>query len=204
MRKRIKDLSNEFEETLKLRGITDHHILEEEILEECKKKINQDNKAFIEEKLKYYKKFKNSKTGSNENLKKVLKLRSHSKKVRKRGRKCKKKLNLSLNSTNEKNNVVESPNLIKHIQTSQNISTSPNFKISEKKLENSTFKDFNFNYPSAFSSKIHNSLTLVTPEKTRENFTTNLKDKKDDLNKNKSVISFNSLKNVSTYDKSKR
>jgi hypothetical protein len=65
----------------------------------------------------------------------------------------------------------------------------------------------NFNHPSAFSSKFqykHSAEALVTPEKTKEFFSSSLRYKNEDATKNKSVIPFNSIAFASTYDKSRR
>ena len=82
------------------------------------------------------------------------------------------------------------------------------------------FPDFsNFPHPSAFSSQIKNPLTpnnlksipqnqncnfpLVTPEKTKFSFTSNLRNRNETATKNKSVISFSSLAFATTDNKSK-
>jgi hypothetical protein len=90
MKKKCKDLIFEFEELLRERNCSIYE-LEESILEECKDKLREDNKTIFDEKLRNYKKFVNSKANSNKNWKSILNLRTHSKKIKKRGRKRLKK-----------------------------------------------------------------------------------------------------------------
>jgi hypothetical protein len=86
MKKKCKELMSEFEGMLSERN-SNHDELEESILNECKVKLKDFNKAFFDEKLRHYKRFVNSKTSSNKNWKSILNLRTHSKKIKKRGRK---------------------------------------------------------------------------------------------------------------------
>jgi hypothetical protein len=101
MKKKCKDLNGEFENLLKERNCNSDD-LEESILNECKLKLKDFNKAFFDEKMKHYKRFVNSKTNTNKNWKTILNLRTHSKKIKKRGRKRLKKTeeNLSHNEVN--------------------------------------------------------------------------------------------------------
>jgi hypothetical protein len=66
--------------------------IQNEILEKCKEKVEKENKIFYDEKIKNYEKFKNTSL-ENKNgilkLKKILLLRTHSKKTKRRGRKRK-------------------------------------------------------------------------------------------------------------------
>jgi hypothetical protein len=66
-------------------------IIEEDILKGCQERINEKNKHFYEERKKQLSKFKKSKFKgeSAKKWKKILNLRSHSKKTKKRGRKKK-------------------------------------------------------------------------------------------------------------------
>jgi len=112
MRKRNKELSKEFEEIIKRKKEYDIYNsemydnidsvsndaslvgkTEEEILNCCQSRISDKNNKFFEERKKNLNTFKNSKIKNginhNKNWKKILHLRSHSKKIRKRGRKKK-------------------------------------------------------------------------------------------------------------------
>ena len=91
MKKRCKEISIEFQKIIDNKSSEQIEKIENEIFEESKKKNEETNKDFFEEKLKHYKLFKNSKSNSkNKDLKNILNLRTHSKKVKKRGRKSKK------------------------------------------------------------------------------------------------------------------
>lgn len=91
MKKRCKEISEEFEKMILGKSSDEIEKIENDILEECKRKNEETNKIFFEEKLRHYKLFKNSKTNSkNKEWKNILNLRTHSKKVKKRGRKPKK------------------------------------------------------------------------------------------------------------------
>ena len=65
--------------------------IEDEILEGCQQRINEKNRTYYEERIRQLSKFKNSKAKgeSKTKWKKILNLRSHSKKTKKRGRKKK-------------------------------------------------------------------------------------------------------------------
>lgn len=91
MKKRCKEITAEFETLIEHKSLEQIKKIENEIFEESKIKNEETNKAFFEEKLKHYKLFKNSKTNSkNKEWKNILNLRTHSKKIKKRGRKSKK------------------------------------------------------------------------------------------------------------------
>ena len=83
MKKKIIQIEKEYEE--KILNKTEEEIIkiQEEILEKCKEKVEKENEIFFDEKLKNYEKFKNisleNKTGILK-LKKILLLRTHSKK----------------------------------------------------------------------------------------------------------------------------
>jgi len=94
MKKRCKEISNEFEELIKTKSPEMIEKIQNDILEECKMKNEETNKRFFEEKLRNYKLFKSCKNNSkNKEWKNILNLRTHSKKVKKRGRKAKKNKN---------------------------------------------------------------------------------------------------------------
>jgi len=92
MKKKIILIEKEYEE--KINGKTPEEIekIDEEIMERCNLVVKTENEKFYDEKLKNYEKFKNTsldnKTGILK-LKKILLLRTHSKKTKRRGRKRK-------------------------------------------------------------------------------------------------------------------
>ena len=92
MKKKIILIEKEYEE--KINGKTPEEIekIDEEIMERCNQVVKTENEKFYDEKLKNYEKFKNTsldnKTGILK-LKKILLLRTHSKKTKRRGRKRK-------------------------------------------------------------------------------------------------------------------
>ena len=92
MKKKIIQIEKEFEERTKDKTEEEIEVIQEEILVKCKEKVEKENKKFYDEKLKNYEKFKNisleNKSGILK-LKKILLLRTHSKKTKKRGRKRK-------------------------------------------------------------------------------------------------------------------
>jgi hypothetical protein len=92
MKKKIILIEKEYEE--KINGKTPEEIekIDEDIMERCNQVVKTENEKFYDEKLKNYEKFKNTsldnKTGILK-LKKILLLRTHSKKTKRRGRKRK-------------------------------------------------------------------------------------------------------------------
>ena len=95
MKKKIENLTEEYENMIQ--GKTEEEIdqIQKDILERCKKVVEQENQKFYDEKMKNYEKFKNIKIDNKKSmnkLKKILLFRTHSKKVKRRGRK--KKYNL--------------------------------------------------------------------------------------------------------------
>jgi len=90
MRKRSKEISKEFEKLIQDKSPLMIKNIESEILEESKKSLEETNKNFFEEKLKQYNLFKSSNaTYKNKVSKSHMNLRTHSKKIKKRGRKPK-------------------------------------------------------------------------------------------------------------------
>ena len=92
MKKKIIQIEKEFEEKIKDKTEEEIEVIQEDILVKCKEKVEKENEKFYDEKLKNYEKFKNisleNKSGILK-LKKILLLRTHSKKTKKRGRKRK-------------------------------------------------------------------------------------------------------------------
>ena len=92
MKKKIIQIEKEYEEKTKDKTEEEIEKIDEEIMERCKQIVNKENEKFYDEKIKNYEKFKNTsldnKTGILK-LKKILLLRTHSKKTKRRGRKRK-------------------------------------------------------------------------------------------------------------------
>ena len=92
MKKKIVQIEKEYEEKIKDKNEEEILKIQNEILEKCKEKVEKENKIFYDEKIKNYEKFKNTSL-ENKNgilkLKKILLLRTHSKKTKRRGRKRK-------------------------------------------------------------------------------------------------------------------
>ena len=104
MKKKIILIEKEYEE--KINGKTPEEIekIDEEIMERCNQVVKTENEKFYDEKLKNYEKFKNTsldnKTGILK-LKKILLLRTHSKKTKRRGRKRKLPYDELINNGND-------------------------------------------------------------------------------------------------------
>ena len=104
MKKKIILIEKEYEE--KINGKTPEEIekIDEEIMERCNQVVKTENEKFYDEKLKNYEKFKNTsldnKTGILK-LKKILLLRTHSKKTKRRGRKRKIPYDEIINNEND-------------------------------------------------------------------------------------------------------
>ena len=92
MKKKIESLSEEYENMILGKSEEEIEQIQNEILDRCKKVVEQENQKFYDEKMKNYEKFKNitidNKQSMNK-LKKILLFRTHSKKVKRRGRKKK-------------------------------------------------------------------------------------------------------------------
>ena len=92
MKKKIIQIEKEYEEKIKDKTEEEIEKIQNDILAKCKEKVEKENEIFYDEKLKNYEKFKNTslenKTGILK-LKKILLLRTHSKKTKRRGRKRK-------------------------------------------------------------------------------------------------------------------
>ena len=87
MKKKIIQIEKEYEEKIINKTEEEIEKIQEEILAKCKEKVEKENAIFYDEKIKNYEKFKNTslenKTGILK-LKKILLLRTHSKKTKRR------------------------------------------------------------------------------------------------------------------------
>ena len=92
MKKKIGQIEKDYEEKIKDKNEDEINKIQNDILAKCKEKVDKNNALFYDEKIKNYEKFKNTslenKTGILK-LKKILLLRTHSKKTKRRGRKRK-------------------------------------------------------------------------------------------------------------------
>ena len=92
MKKKIGQIEKDYEEKIKDKNEDEINKIQDDILAKCKEKVDKNNALFYDEKIKNYEKFKNTslenKTGILK-LKKILLLRTHSKKTKRRGRKRK-------------------------------------------------------------------------------------------------------------------
>ena len=104
MKKKIIQIEKEYEEKIKDKSPEEIEKIDEEIMERCKQVVKTENEKFYDEKLKNYEKFKNTsldnKTGILK-LKKILLLRTHSKKTKRRGRKRKIPYDEIINNIND-------------------------------------------------------------------------------------------------------
>ena len=99
MKKKIIQIEKEYEEKIMNKTEEEIEKIQEDILAKCKEKVEKENKIFYDEKLKYYEKFKSTSLENKSSilkLKKILLLRTHSKKTKRRGRK-RKNNNISYN-----------------------------------------------------------------------------------------------------------
>ena len=92
MRKKIVEIENQYNN--KINGKNEEEIknIQDEILASCKEKVEKENAKFYDEKIKIFEKFKSTSVDNVQSilkLKKVLLLRTHSKKTKRRGRKKK-------------------------------------------------------------------------------------------------------------------
>mgnify|MGYP000852313484 CR=1 FL=1 len=131
MKKRCKDISNEFDKLKKEKSFDEVEKIQNEILLEYKNKNEKENKVFFEEKMKHYKNFKNSNsTSKNKDWKNILNLRTHSKKIKKRGRKAKK---IKQDFNNEENENEENDN--DNDNENENLSQNENEFIKNENIE---------------------------------------------------------------------
>ena len=130
MKKKIIQIEKEFEEKIKDKTEQEIEAIQEEILNRCKEKVEKENEKFYDEKLKNYEKFKNTSLDNKSSilkLKKILLLRTHSKKTKRRGRKRKN----NIISYDEMNSKVKNKSIKKYI----NKSVSKKSKKYEKNLK---------------------------------------------------------------------
>ena len=136
MKKRIDKLKEEYDNMIK--GKTEEEInkIQEDILSRCKIVVEQENQKFYDEKMKNYEKFKNITADNKQSmykLKKILLFRTHSKKMKRRGRKKKYLSNEEKSTSSIKNYIVNNSNSVNY--KSKKISQ---FKLTNKIEKNET------------------------------------------------------------------
>ena len=143
MKKKIIQIEKEYEEKIKDKTEEEIEKIDEEIMERCKQIVNKENEKFYDEKIKNYEKFKNTsldnKTGILK-LKKILLLRTHSKKTKRRGRKRKIPYDEIINNgnalINKKSKNLKMKKIKKNIKYITPIRARKNFKKRENQLNN--------------------------------------------------------------------
>ena len=143
MKKKIIQIEKEYEEKTKNKTEEEIEKIDEEIMERCKQIVNKENEKFYDEKIKNYEKFKNTsldnKTGILK-LKKILLLRTHSKKTKRRGRKRKIPYDEIINNgnalINKKSKNLKMKKIKKNIKYITPIRARKNFKKRENQLNN--------------------------------------------------------------------
>jgi hypothetical protein len=143
MKKKIIQIEKEYEEKIKDKTEEEIEKIDEEIMERCKQIVNKENEKFYDEKIKNYEKFKNTsldnKTGILK-LKKILLLRTHSKKTKRRGRKRKIPYDEIINNgnalINKKSKNLKMKKIKKNIKYITPIRARKNFKKRENQNNN--------------------------------------------------------------------
>ena len=143
MKKKIIQIEKEYEEKTKDKTEEEIEKIDEEIMERCKQIVNKENEKFYDEKIKNYEKFKNTsldnKTGILK-LKKILLLRTHSKKTKRRGRKRKIPYDEIINNgnalINKKSKNLKMKKIKKNIKYITPIRERKTFKKRENQLNN--------------------------------------------------------------------
>ena len=143
MKKKIIQIEKEYEEKIKDKTEEEIEKIDEEIMERCKQIVNKENEKFYDEKIKNYEKFKNTsldnKTGILK-LKKILLLRTHSKKTKRRGRKRKIPYDEIINNGNalisKKSKNLKMEKIKKNIKYITPIRARKNFKKRENQINN--------------------------------------------------------------------
>ena len=146
MKKRVDNLKEEYEKMIMGKNEEEIDQIQKDILERCKTVVEQENQKFFNEKMKNYEKFKNTTMDNKQSmykLKKILLFRTHSKKIKRRGRKKKNILGEEkttssiknyINTTNNKN-TIENNSVNKILKNSQ-------LKLNKIKIDKSKKKKY--------------------------------------------------------------
>ena len=150
MKKRVDNLQEEYDNMISGKNKEEIEQIQKDILDRCKTIVEQENQKFYNEKMKNYEKFKNITIDNKQSmykLKKILLFRTHSKKIKRRGRKKKtflgeEKTTSSIkNYINTTNNKVNTDNnSIYKIMKNSQIKTSKSKKEKNKKKKFGTPK----------------------------------------------------------------
>jgi hypothetical protein len=211
MKKRCIEIAQEFEEIVnkqieeaeaQMDIITQNNIItsaEDDILNVCKMKNEEMSKSFFDERIKQIGKFKKSKITKDSECKwkKILNLRSHSKKIKKRGRK------------KSKNPMKEAESNSKSCKTIENFSINMNMNMNFN-IQNNYNNNPNDNLQNAhnnFSKNIHNNfhninmnLRLNSPNQLDNMILESPINKRQFSSKNNSNNSFNSFTPVNNLE----
>ena len=131
MKKRIDQLQIEYDNMIKDKTQEEINKINEDILKRCKVVVEQENQKFYDEKMKNYEKFKNITVDNKQSmykLKKILLFRTHSKKIKRRGRKKKYPSNEEKSTSSIKNYIINTSNSVNYKSKKIN-----QFKLSNKK-----------------------------------------------------------------------
>ena len=141
MKKKIIQIEKDYEEKIKDKTPEEIEKIDEEIMERCKQVVKTENEKFYDEKLKNYEKFKNTSLDNKSGilkLKKILLLRTHSKKTKRRGRKRKIPYDDIINNINDPKNKKNKNLKLKKIRKNLKYITPLRARKNNKKKENLT------------------------------------------------------------------
>ena len=139
MKKKIIQIEKDYEEKIKDKTPEEIEKIDEEIMERCKQVVKTENEKFYDEKLKNYEKFKNTSLDNKSGilkLKKILLLRTHSKKTKRRGRKRKIPYDDIINNINVQKNKKNKNLKLKKIRKNLKYITPLRARKNNKKKEN--------------------------------------------------------------------
>ena len=139
MKKKIIQIEKDYEEKIKDKTPEEIEKIDEEIMERCKQVVKTENEKFYDEKLKNYEKFKNTSLDNKSGilkLKKILLLRTHSKKTKRRGRKRKIPYDDIINNINDPKNKKNKNLKLKKIRKNLKYITPLRARKNNKKKEN--------------------------------------------------------------------
>ena len=139
MKKKIIQIEKDYEEKIKDKTPEEIEKIDEEIMERCKQVVKTENEKFYDEKLKNYEKFKNTSLDNKSGilkLKKILLLRTHSKKTKRRGRKRKIPYDDIINNINDQKNKKNKNLKLKKIRKNLKYITPLRARKNNKKKEN--------------------------------------------------------------------
>ena len=191
MKKKIIQIEKDYEEKIKDKSEEEINKIQEEILEKCQEKVVQENKIFYNEKLKNYEKFKNTSLENKSGilkLKKILLLRTHSKKTKRRGRK--RKNNLPYNEIINTIPRTKSKSIKRRKALRKTRKTlTKKYKIKKNKMKE--------------ESEIENKIDNIIPLKEEEEENIEKKDEYSLMNKNEENLYLKKIKETPTFQMNK-